>query len=174
MTISGSGQRCHDQGGALLIGANVYLKMDFGSLGSGIPGLDRLGDKWMRVDAAKVSTASLGLTSGTDTSAADSIVKGVVSAERLSDTEISGTIDLTKSAPPGVSADDLRRFRPRTGTFHSSATLDGEGRFTKIVIKMPAVAEFPGVGPDDDLHRLRHGDRHPQARGRRRSCRHPT
>ena len=143
MTISDQASGVTIKVGALLIGANVYLKMDFGSLGSGIPGLDQLGDKWMRVDAAKVSTASLGLTSGTDTSAADSIVKGVVSAERLSDTEISGTIDLTKSTPPGVSADDLRALPATNRIVPFMATLDGEGRFAKIVIKMPAVAEFP-------------------------------
>ena len=143
MTISDQASGVTFKVGALLMGANVYLKMDFGSLGSGIPGLGQLGDKWMRVDAAKVSTASLGLKPGTDTSAADSIVKGVVTAERVSDTEISGTVDLTKSTPPGVSADDLQALPAANRIVPFTATLDGEGRFAKIVIKMPAVAEFP-------------------------------
>jgi hypothetical protein len=143
LTISDQASGVTLKVGALLIGATVYLKMDFGPLGSGIPGLDQLGDRWMRVDAAKVSTANLGLSTGADTSAADSIVKGVVSAERVSDTEISGTIDLTKSTPPGVSADDLQALPAANRIVPFTATLDGEGRFAKIVIRMPAVAEFP-------------------------------
>ena len=143
MTISDQASGVTIKVGALLIGADIYLKMDFGSPGSGIPGLDQLGDKWMRVDAERVSTVSLGLKPGADTSAADSIVKGVVSAERISDTEISGTIDLTKAGQPGVSADDLRALPAADRIAPFAATLDGEGRIAKIVIKMPAVAEFP-------------------------------
>ena len=143
MTISDQASGVTIKVGALLIGPDMYVKMDFGSLGSGIPGLGQLGDKWMRVDAAKVSTASLGLKSGADTSIADSVVKGVVSAERISATEISGTVDLTKTGPPGVSAADLQALPAADRIAPFTATLDREGRFAKIVIKMPAVAEFP-------------------------------
>jgi hypothetical protein len=143
MTVSDQASGVTIKVDALLVGADMYLKMDFGSLGAGIPGLGELGDKWMRVDAAKVPAGGIGLKPGADTVAPDSIVKGVASAERVSDTEITGTIDLAKSAPPGVAAADLEQLPAANRIVPFTATLDGQGRLAKVVIKMPAVAQFP-------------------------------
>ena len=67
---------------ALLIGADMYVKMDFGALGTNLPGLDQVGDKWMRAKASEASSVSLGLLPGTSMVSADTILTGVVSADK--------------------------------------------------------------------------------------------
>ncbi len=64
MTISDQASGITIHVGALLVDADIYLKMDFGSVGVAIPGLGQVGDRWMRVDADRVSAASLGLKPG--------------------------------------------------------------------------------------------------------------
>lgn len=132
--------------GALVLGSDMYMKMDFGALSGAIPGLGEIGDKWMHLDATKVSGSSLSLglkPGGGDALGAENYIKGVVTAEKLSDTEIKGTLDLTKSAPPGTSSDDLAALGAEAKNVPFTATLDSEGRLTKIVIKIPKVGEFP-------------------------------
>lgn len=130
---------------ALVLGPDSYLKMDFGTLGAAIPGLTDVGGRWMHVDTAKLesSSMSLGLKPGNDSVSIDNYIKGVVTAERVSATEIKGTIDLTKSAPPGTSSDDLSALGAAAKNVPFTATLDDQGRVSKIVIKMPKVGGYP-------------------------------
>jgi len=130
--------------GALVLGSDMYMKMDFGALGSAIPGLGDIGDKWMHLDSTKVSGSalSLGLKPGEDLGA-ENYIKGIVTAEKVSDNEIKGTLDLTKSAPPGTDAEALKALGDGAKSVPFTANLDSEGRLSKIVIKMPKVGEFP-------------------------------
>jgi len=130
---------------ALVLASDMYMKMDFGALGSAIPGLGDIGDKWMHLDATKVSGSalSLGLKPGEDSLGAENYIKGVVTAEKVSDTEIKGTLDLTKSAPPGTDEEALKALGDSAKNVPFNATLDSEGRLSKIVIHMPKVGEFP-------------------------------
>jgi hypothetical protein len=130
--------------GALVIGSDMYMKMDFGALGAAIPGLAEVGDKWMHIDSTKAGAGlNLGIKAGEDTIGAESYIKGVVSAEKVSDTEIKGTMDLTKSAPVGTDDEDIKALGDAAKSVPFTATLDSQGRMSKIVIKMPKVGDFP-------------------------------
>jgi hypothetical protein len=129
---------------ALVVEGAVYLKLDFGALGTGVPGLGQVGDKWMRFNASKLSSViNLGLGPGGDTLGAENYVKGVVSAEKAGRTEIRGIVDLARSVPPGTHAVDIAKLSAAAQKVPFAATLDGEGRIVKMVVTMPAVGEFP-------------------------------
>ncbi|MGE5829445.1 MAG: hypothetical protein ACM30G_13965 [Micromonosporaceae bacterium] len=130
---------------ALILGPDTYLKMDFGALGAAIPGLTDVGDRWMHVDTPKLagSAMSLGLKTGSDSVGVDNYIRGVVTAEQVSATEIKGTLDLTKSAPPGTTGENLGALGDAGKNVPFTATLDDQGRVSKIVIKMPKVGAYP-------------------------------
>jgi hypothetical protein len=129
---------------ALTLGPDTYLKMDFGALGATIPGLTDVGDRWMHADTSKLASSamSLGVKPGSDSVGIGHYVRGVVTAEQVSATEIRGTLDLTQAAPPGLSADPgSLRASGRNVPF--TATLDDQGRVSKIVVKVPKVGTYP-------------------------------
>jgi hypothetical protein len=121
---------------------DIFLKLDTGAIGSPIPGLAL--DKWLHLDPAKATMlARVGVKPGTDSLSADSMLKGVLTATQSSPTEIKGTLDLAKSAPPGVSADQIAAMPANTRNVPFTVTLDAQGRVSKVVISMPAVGTFP-------------------------------
>lgn len=128
----------------VLTGGVLYVKVDLGPLTATIPGLSGLGDKWMTIDQAKIGKSGLaaGLVPGPDSLTPESYVKGVVSATTVSETEIKGTIDLTKSAPSVVPAAEVAKLGPEAKVVPFTVTLDSEGRIVKIVINMPKVGDF--------------------------------
>ena len=140
-----------DAASGMVIKANVlvtadtlYVKVDLGPLTASIPGMAGLAGKWMTVDRTKIGTSGLAasLVPGGDSLTAESFIKGVVSAEKVSDTEIKGTIDLGKSAPSIIQASEIATLTPETKIVPFTATLDGEGRIIKIVINMPKVGDY--------------------------------
>ncbi len=129
---------------ALVIGDVLYAKVDLGPLGASIPTLAGLSNKWMTVDRTRIGTSGLaaGMVPSSESLTPESYIKGVVSAEKVSDTEIKGTIDLTKSAPSLIPAADIAKLPPESKNVPFTTTLDGEGRVMKIVINMPKVGDY--------------------------------
>ena len=124
----------------------LYVKLDLGPLGAQIPGLAGLGDKWLVADKAKIGDQGMAafLTS-TESNQADAYVKGVVSAEQVSPTEIKGTIDLAKSGTGIAKPEELAALGEEAKNIPFTATLDADGRISKIVLKMPKVGDFPAA-----------------------------
>ena len=131
----------------LHVGDKVYAKLDLGALGAQLLGLGALGDRWLLVDLTKVNPNGLSasLIPNADSSTIDAYVKGVVSAETVSATEIKGTVDITKSAPTALPASELNKLTNEQKIVQFTATLDDQGRITKTVINMPAVAGYPAA-----------------------------
>jgi hypothetical protein len=129
----------------LHVGDKVYAKLDLGSFGSLIPGLAGVGDRWLAVDPSKLNPNGLSasLVPTADSSTVDSAIKGVVTAETVSPTEIKGTLDISKSAPVALPASELAKLTADQKTVPFDVTLDADGNITKIVINMPAIAGFP-------------------------------
>jgi hypothetical protein len=127
------------------VGDSLYVKLDLGGLTAAVPGLATLGDKWLSLDKKRIGTSGLasGITPGGDSNTAEAYLKGVTKAERVSDTEIKGTIDLSKSAPSLVPATEIAKLSADTKVVPFTATLDDQGRIAKIVISMPKVSTFP-------------------------------
>jgi hypothetical protein len=130
----------------LHINDNVYAKLDLGPFGA-LLGLGGLGDRWLQVDLAKLNPNGLAasLIPNADSSTIDSYIKGVVSAETVSATEIKGTVDISKSAPVALPASELAKLTTEQKTVPFTATLDDQGRITKTVIDMPSVAGYPAA-----------------------------
>jgi hypothetical protein len=135
------------KGNVRLIGDSLYAKLDLGPAASSIPGLAGLGSKWVVLDKKKIGNSGLAasLVPGGDTGTPETYIKGVVSAEKVSDTEFKGTIDLTKAAPAAVPANELASLAPETKNAPFTAKLDEQGRINTIVIKMPKVGSRPAA-----------------------------
>lgn len=143
-----------DAASGLKIKANVvlaagllYAKIDLGAITSSIPGLGGIANKWLAVDKAKVGTTGLAasLVPTAESVNAATFVSGVATAERVSDTEIKGTIDLAKAAPKFIPTTEFSKLTAEQKLVPFTATLDSQGRITKMVLKMPALASLPAV-----------------------------
>jgi len=142
MNVSDASSGVNIKINALVLDKDMYTKMEFGALGVGIPGLAGIGDKWMHINKTKVRSGSaLGLDP--NAIAPEHYIAGIVSAEKVSDSEIKGTIDLAKSAPPGISAADVAKIPVNARIVPFTATLDRDGRITRIVMTLPKVGQFP-------------------------------
>ena len=131
----------------LHVSDKVYVKLDLGAFGSFVPGLGGVGDRWLLIDTAKLNASGLSasLVPNADSSTIDAYIKGVVTAETVSATEIKGTVDLTKSAPIALPASELNKLNVDQKVVPFTATLDDQGRVIKTVINMPAVAGYPAA-----------------------------
>jgi hypothetical protein len=131
----------------LHVGDKVYVKLDLGPLGAQLLGLGGLGDRWLLVDLAKLNANGLSasLIPNADSSTIDAYIKGVVSAETVSPTEIKGTVDISKSAPLALPVSELSKLTNEQKIVPFTATLDDQGRITKTVINMPTVAGYPAA-----------------------------
>lgn len=131
----------------LHIADKVYAKLDLGSSGLAVPGLGGIGDRWLAVDPTRLSPDGLSasLIPTADSSSVETAIKGVVSAEAVSPTEIKGRLDISKSAPIALPASELAKLTADQKNVPFDATLDSSGRITKIVIDLPPVAGYPAA-----------------------------
>jgi hypothetical protein len=135
------------KGQVLLVGDGLYAKLDLGPLTAAIPGLAGANGKYLKVDRTKIGSTGFAasLVPGGDSTVPDAYVNGVVSAENVSATEIKGTIDLTKSAPKVIPAAEAAKVPADQKIAPFRATLDDQGRITKIVISLPKIDVFPAA-----------------------------
>jgi len=132
---------------SLIVAGDIYVKIDLGPLTAAVPGLKDLGNKWMHIDKSKIGNAGLisQFTPSQESVGANSFVKGVVTAEKVSDTEIKGTLDLTKSAPGVLQKDQIAAFGEEAKKVPFTATLDAQGRISKLVLNMPKAGTLPAA-----------------------------
>ena len=128
----------------LLFPDGLYLKVDLGPMTASIPGLGGLGDKWLVADKAKIGDTGLAafLTS-TESNKPEAFIKGVVTAEQTSPTEIKGTFDLAKSAIGIATPAEIATVGDAAKSIPFAVTLDADGRISKIVLDMPKLPEYP-------------------------------
>lgn len=128
----------------VVLTSDVYVKANLGVLGALVPGFDP--NKWMHIVPAKApGAARLGIKPGQDTFGPESFTKGATEATVVSPTEITGKIDVSKTSPVGVPADQLAALPATTKIVPFTATLDDQGRIVKLLIKMPAVGSYPAA-----------------------------
>jgi hypothetical protein len=121
----------------MVFGPDVYIKMDLG--GMELPGMSA--DKWMHMDASKLpANNSLGLNAGEfDPSGAAKFLNAVATAESVDGKTITGTLDLTKAVgAAGIDDKDIAGMGEKAKAVPFEATVDDEGRLTKLAIDMPA------------------------------------
>lgn len=123
----------------VVFGSDMYLKMNGG---------DAAADGWLHLDMAELPEGnSLGLREGEfDPSGAAKFMKAIASAERVGDRGFKGTLDLTKAdGAGGVDEKDLASLGGQASAVPFEATIDGNGRLSKLVIDMPAVGDRPAA-----------------------------
>jgi hypothetical protein len=138
-----SGVKISLQGIILASGATpaVYVRADLGVIGMLVPGFDP--NKWMHIDPSKAPGAErLGIKPGVDTFGPAAYLGGVLTADVVSSTEIKGTLDVTKTTPLAVAPSQLEALSADARKAPFTATLDAQGRVSKLVIKMPALTGF--------------------------------
>jgi hypothetical protein len=135
------------KGQVSLVGDGLYAKLDLGPLTTLIPGLAGANGKSLKIDRTKIASTGLAasLVPGGDSTLPDNFVNGVVSAQNVSATEVKGTIDLSKSAPKVIPAAELAKLPATSQTVPFTATLDSQGRISKIVVSLPAISVFPAA-----------------------------
>jgi hypothetical protein len=128
----------------LLIGTDIFLKMGPG--GPPLPGVEP--GKWMHLDQAKLpANNSFGLKPGEfDPTGSAKFLKAAATAEWADDHTIKGTIDLTKSdGARGLTEEHLSEIGPKAKAVPFEATIDDEGRLTRMVLDIPMPAGQPTV-----------------------------
>jgi hypothetical protein len=128
----------------LLVEPDAYVKMDMGELAK-LPGMAQLNGKtWMHIDRTKVKDGgSLGFaTDETDMLDLKTMLQSAQSVQAAGDHKYSGTLDLTKAEDSPITDEDvIKVLADKATTVPFTATLDAEGRFTELLIDVPAAGE---------------------------------
>jgi hypothetical protein len=125
-----------------VLGTDMYMKMDMGD--AALPGMDP--KSWMHLDIAKLpANNSLGLKPGEfDPVGAAKFLRAVATAEQVDADTIKGTMDLTKAdGAGGIEGKTLQSLGAKAKAMPFEATVDGEGRLSKLVLDMPAMDGEP-------------------------------
>jgi hypothetical protein len=121
----------------VLVGSDVWLKMDLGGLNStvGIP------TKYMHLDRSKLKDASgLGFsTEDADPAESAKLFQGVVDAQKVDATHYKVTFDLTKSTGSSVDEEVKSKLGDKAKAVPGTVTLDDQGRLSEVTIDLSAV-----------------------------------
>jgi hypothetical protein len=122
---------------ALVLKDAAYAKLDLGAAAGALIGISPT--TWVHIDPAKApGAARLGIAPGKDIFGPDTYLKAVTTANVDSPTQVSGTMDLSKTTLPGLALTALgSASAPPAVPF--TVTLDSQGRIAKIVVNIPAV-----------------------------------
>jgi hypothetical protein len=131
----------------VIIDQERWMKLDFGPQ---VNAMLKLPKGWMHIDPAKITDSELmkelSVNFGTDdTDPLDSgtIFKALVTAEQTGAGAYSGTVDLTQAKDAGMLDEDvLTALGDKAKAIPFTATLDGQGRLTKLSLDMPAAGEW--------------------------------
>lgn len=133
--------------GFIIVGQDRWIKMDFGSE---IGELVKLPSEWMHIDPAKVTDSQTLEELTIDFSDADEIDPGgsalilgaLVDVEQTGDGAYSGTVDLTKATDAGMVDEEIvTKLGDRGKAIPFTATLDGQGRLTRLTLDIPAAGD---------------------------------
>ncbi|MEV0727431.1 hypothetical protein [Polymorphospora sp. NPDC050346] len=112
----------------------VYLK---------VPGLPDVGDKWVRVDVARLAGTDFDILPEGDPAGADRMIKSVVEARRDGPTNFSGTLDLSQT--PAGSFGIQQALGDNAKALPFTATTDAQGRLTGLDIDLTSVEPTLGT-----------------------------
>lgn len=130
--------------GYLVIGTDIWMKLDLGAAGNKQLGINKT--KWLHIDQTKVKnkTALPVDASGAMSIGTNEMVAGVANVQRVDSTHFNGTVDVTNSASI-VSPDKavLDKIGDKGKAVPFTATLDSQGRL--IDFKVDGTAIDPGV-----------------------------
>lgn len=125
----------------LVVEKQSWIKIKFTGA-EGLTGLPKLPRKWMLIDPDKIEEkedAPLEYAGETDPGEAGAILRAIVEVEQTGAGQFVGTTDLTRQNEAEiVDAATLKALGARAKSVPFEATLDGQGRLTSVVVKIPA------------------------------------
>jgi len=137
MSVSGDQGSAHIKMDIILIGTNLWLKMDLGAANkaAGIP------TRFMHIDQAKLKDKSkLGFsTDDSDPAESLKLLKGLVEVQRVDATHYTATVDLTQVTASSVDASMLDKLGDKAKAVPATITLDDKGRLAALTIDLSAV-----------------------------------
>ncbi|GID97939.1 hypothetical protein ACFQFC_17895 [Amorphoplanes digitatis] len=128
----------------LVVEEQTWIRMKFTDAeGLGLPKLPK---KWMLIDPAKIKNKDdipLGYAGETDPGEAGAVLRAIVEVRQTGAGEFAGTTDLTRQGDLEiVEPDRLAALGARARAVPFEATVDGQGRLTSAVVKIPAAGKF--------------------------------
>ncbi|MBL7260426.1 hypothetical protein [Paractinoplanes lichenicola] len=128
---------------ALTVREKAWMKILFKP--AKVPGLPEVPRKWLVVDPAKVKdpeVAPSGYDGDTDPGYAASVLRAAAAVARAGDGHYTGTTDLTASTEAEIVTDArLKALGPKAKTVPFEADVDGDGRLTSLLVKIPAAGK---------------------------------
>jgi hypothetical protein len=127
----------------LVVQQQSWIKIRFTDT-EGLTGLPKLPKKWMLIDPAKVKDADVPLAydNETDPGEAGAVLRAIVDVEQTSAGHFTGTTDLTQQGQADiVDAARLKALGEKAKAVPFEATVDGQGRLTSTVVKIPAAGK---------------------------------
>jgi hypothetical protein len=120
------------------VGDDLYIKMG-GALGKAI-GADA--DKWMHVDASKLSPDHPFAMNGGNPKDASKMIAATTNVEKTGEGAYKGVLDMTKT--PNANQKSMETLGEKAKAVPFTAKVDAEGRLTELVIDADAM--MPGAG----------------------------
>jgi hypothetical protein len=131
----------------LVVKEQSWVKIRFTGT-EGLTGLPKLPKKWMLIDRAKIkgTDVPLGYDNETDPGDAGAVLRAIVAVEQTSAGHYAGTTDLTQQGQAEiVDAARLKALGEKAKAVPFEATVDGRGRLTSTVVKIPAAGKAKAV-----------------------------
>jgi hypothetical protein len=127
----------------LVVGKQSWIKIRFTDT-EGLTGLPKLPKKWMLIDPAKVKDKDVPLAydNETDPGEAGTVLRAIVDVEQTSAGHFAGTTDLTRQGEVEiVDPARLKALGEKAKAVPFEATVDGQGRLTSTVVRIPAAGK---------------------------------
>jgi hypothetical protein len=139
MTLKGTQAGVNLKMDFVLIGTDMWAKLDFGGAANTAMGIPAT--KYMHIDQSKLKDkAGLGFsTEGTDPAASANLLKGLVDAQRVDARHYTIKLDLTKTSSSSVNEKVLSKLGDKAKAVPGTVTLDDQGRLSEIDIDLSAV-----------------------------------
>jgi hypothetical protein len=127
----------------LVVRKQSWIKIRFTGT-EGLTGLPELPKKWMLLDPAKIKgdDVPLAYENETDPGEAGAVLRAIVDVERTGAGRFTGTTDLTQQGEAEiVDAARLKALGEKAKAVPFEATVDGQGRLTSTVVRIPAAGK---------------------------------
>lgn len=126
----------------LLVDDKAWMKINFTGT-EGLDGLPQLPAKWLLLDPSKLNEDVTPTYEGEqDPGAVGAVVSAATAVSKSATGEFTGTTDLTKQGDAGiVSAETLKALGDKAKAVPFEASVDGQGRVTHAVVKVPAAGK---------------------------------
>jgi hypothetical protein len=127
----------------LVVEKQSWIKIRFTGT-EGLTGLPKLPKKWMRIDPAKIKgdDVPVGYENETDPGEAGAVLRAIVEVRQTGAGRFTGTTDLTRQGEAEiVDPARLRALGEKAKAVPFEATVDGQGRLTSAVVRIPAAGK---------------------------------